>query len=296
MGGRITAQATVAHRWADPEFAKLLTQAHTEIQNVLLAQCQKEGYGDTLTACAGDPYAGLSTAQQVDRYTQRLTYGFTRTGKAGQALDTPADAAALLVTAFPELTAEQRTQVLERTATDSGYPLDPTGTGTPSRQRIDLAAAMAAHVVVGADGSVTVTDSPDATRASVADASRAHRRGRRTRRVRPGRVHVRRGLAEEHAHPGRRCGDRRVGRAGEGDRRQLHGVVVQRGFTTRTVTVTSANGAFTRTYTVGFQPVEQRPPHWPGAAPGAADTPAGPGGTGGGGLWSPVREWERSMA
>lgn len=54
MGGRITGQATVAHRWADPDFAKLLTQAHTEIENVLLAQCEKEGYGDTLAACEGD--------------------------------------------------------------------------------------------------------------------------------------------------------------------------------------------------------------------------------------------------
>lgn len=46
MGGRISAQATVAHRWADPDFEKLLTQAHTEMENVLLAQCEKE---DTAT-------------------------------------------------------------------------------------------------------------------------------------------------------------------------------------------------------------------------------------------------------
>ncbi len=55
MGGRITGQATVAHRWADPDFAKLLMQAHTEMENVLLATCEKEGYGDTLAACAGAP-------------------------------------------------------------------------------------------------------------------------------------------------------------------------------------------------------------------------------------------------
>ena len=70
MGGRISAQATVAHRWADPDFEKLLTQAHTEMENVLLAQCEKEGYGDTLAACEGDSYAGLSTAQHVDLYTR----------------------------------------------------------------------------------------------------------------------------------------------------------------------------------------------------------------------------------
>ena len=61
------------------------------------------------------------------------------------------------------------------------------------------------------------------------------------------------------------------------------------GFTTRTVTVTSANGEHSRTYTVGFQRTDHdhRPP-WSG----------GPWNQGGGGghddtgLWSPSREWE----
>ncbi|MEU1163740.1 carbohydrate-binding protein, partial [Streptomyces sp. NPDC005921] len=170
MGGRITGQATVAHRWADPDFAALLTQAHTEIENVLLARCETEGYGDTLTACEGTPYDALSTAQDVDLYTRRLTYGFSQVGKAGQALRTPSDAAALLITAFPGLTAEQRTEILEQTATDSGYPLDLTADDEASWQRINLAAAMTADVVVGADGSVTVTNHADATKASIADA------------------------------------------------------------------------------------------------------------------------------
>ncbi len=93
-----------------------------------------------------------------------MTYGFSQTGEAGHALDAPSDAAALPHHRLPDLTAEQRAQVLEQTATDSGYPLALTASGGPAWQRINLAAAMAADVVVNADGSVTVTDFSDATR------------------------------------------------------------------------------------------------------------------------------------
>ncbi|MEU3356573.1 phosphatase PAP2 family protein, partial [Streptomyces sp. NPDC037389] len=253
MGGRITAQATVAHRWADPAFAELLRQAHTEIESVLLARCEEEGYGDTLTACAGDPYAGLSTAQDVDLYTRRLTYGFSRTGAGGQALDVPADAAALLITAFPDLTAEQRAQVLEQTATDSGYPLDLTASGGPGWQRINLAAAMAADVRVNADGSVTVTDVPDATRASRADASAITVGGVPLEGFDPdvstyvvdwprhGRIPS---VGAEAAGPGARVKVTDGSDTLSSSRSRL---------TTRTITVTSANGAYTRTYTVGFR-------------------------------------------
>ncbi|MFI6247717.1 glycoside hydrolase domain-containing protein [Streptomyces sp. NPDC051016] len=253
MGGRITGQATVAHRWADPDFAALLTQAHTEIENVLLARCETEGYGDTLTACAGTPYDALSTAQDVDLYTRRLTYGFSQVGKAGQALRAPSDAAALLITAFPGLTAEQRTEILEQTATDSGYPLDLTADGGASWQRINLAAAMAADVVVGADGSVTVTNHPDATRASIADAEAITVGGVAIDGFDPdvttyvvdwprnARIPA---VTAVPARPGARVkvtdGGSVLSAAGSR-------------LTTRTIRVTSPNGSVTRTYTVGFQ-------------------------------------------
>ncbi|WP_217166191.1 glycoside hydrolase domain-containing protein [Streptomyces sp. AC512_CC834] len=288
MGGRVTAQATVAHRWADPAFEKLLTQAHTEIENVLLAQCAKEGYGDTLTACAGDPYAGASTAQHIDQYTRRLSYGFSQVGKGGQVLKAPSDAASLLITAFPGLTDEQRTQVLEQTATDSGYPLDLTGTGGPSWQRINLAAAMAADVVVNADGSVTVTNFSDATKASVADASAITVGGVAIDGFDPevstyvvdwprrGRIPaVSAVAAESGARVKVTNGSSTVSSS-------------QHRFTTRTITVTSANGAVTRTYTVGIQRADH---HHRSAATGGAV--GGDGAAGGDGrLWSPAREWE----
>ncbi|MFI0235823.1 glycoside hydrolase domain-containing protein [Streptomyces sp. NPDC016845] len=252
MGGRIGAQATVAHRWADPDFARLLTQAHTEMENVLLARCEKQGYGTTLTACAGDPYAGQSTAQHLDTYTQRLSYGFSRVGKAGQAVEVPSDAAALLLTAFPDLTAAQRTQILEQTATDSGYPLDLTADGKASWQRVNLAAAMAANVRVAADGSVTVTNVPDATGASVADASALTVGGTALDGFDPdvstyvvdwpknGRIPAVGAVASA-------SGARVKVRDGSD-------VVSSRGtrLTARTATVTSANGAVVQTYTVAF--------------------------------------------
>ncbi|WP_393087164.1 glycoside hydrolase domain-containing protein [Streptomyces sp. LN704] len=311
MGGRISGQATVAHRWADPDFAKLLTQAHTEMENVLLAQCEKEGYGDTLAACEGDSYAGLSKAQDVDLYTRRLTYGFSQVGKAGQALKAPSDAAALLITAFPDLTTEQRTQVLEQTATDSGYPLDLTADGGASWQRINLAAAMAAKVVVGADGSVTVKNFADATKASVADAKAITVGGAAIDGFDPNvstyvvdwpknaRIPA---VSAVPAQPGARV------KVTDGS-----SVLSSSGhkFTTRTIKVTSANGSVTRTYTVGFQPTDRDDrPVAAGGTSGYRDAEgaslwslsrlSGAGGTGAGlvggaGLWSPGAEWARPM-
>ncbi|MFD7897174.1 glycoside hydrolase domain-containing protein [Streptomyces sp. NPDC059743] len=253
MGGRIAGQATVAHRWADPDFAKLLTQAHTEMENVLLAQCEKEGYGDSLAACEGDSYAGLSTAQHVDLYTRRLDYGFSQVGKSGQALRTPSDAAALLITAFPDLTTAQRTQILEQTATDSGSPLDLTGDGGASWERINLAAAMSAHVVVKADGSVTVTNYSDATRASVADAKAITVGGVAIDGFDPAvSTYVVDWPKNKKIPAVSAVPDRSGARVKVTDGSSVLSSAGPR-FTTRTIKVTSANGSVTRTYTVGFQ-------------------------------------------
>ncbi|MFD3455456.1 glycoside hydrolase domain-containing protein [Streptomyces sp. NPDC058691] len=302
MGGRISGQATVAHRWADPDFAKLLTQAHTEIENVLLDSCEQQGYGDTLAACAGDSYAGLSPAQDVDLYTQRLTYGFSQVGKAGQTLRTPSDAAALLITAFPELTTGQRTQILEQTATDSGYPLDLTGDGEASWQRINLAAAMAAKVVVGADGSVTVTNHSDATKASVADAKAITVSGVAIDGFDPDVSTYVVDWPKDKKIPAVSAVP-----AQSGARVKVtDGSPVLSGghhFSTRTIKVTSANGAVTRTYTVGFEPTDRD--HRPAAAGGHGDDGGhgghhGNGGSGSwpfgdAGAWAPETEWAEPM-
>ncbi|MFB8754414.1 glycoside hydrolase domain-containing protein [Streptomyces nigra] len=301
MGGRIAAQATVAHRWADPDFAQLLTQAHTEMRNVLLAQCEEKGYGDTLESCAGEPYAGLSPAQQVDLYTQRLDYGFSPVGEPGQSLEAPSDAAALLTTAFPDLTTEQRTQILEQTATDSGRPLDLTAEGGASWERINLAAALSARVVVNADGSVKVTNFPDATKAADADAAAVEVGGVAIDGFDPAvSTYVvdwpkNRRLPSLSAVPAQSGARVKVSEGSS--------ILSSPGhrFTTRTIEVTSADGAVTRTYTVGFQLTDrdERPVAAGGSGGGRAGGASGLlGGADAGaspleghGLWSPSAEW-----
>ncbi|WP_431964828.1 glycoside hydrolase domain-containing protein [Actinacidiphila sp. bgisy160] len=305
MGGRISGQATVAHRWADPGFAKLLLQAHTEMENVLLALCAKEGYGDTLAACAGDSYGGLTAAQQVDLYTRRLDYGFSQVGKSGQALKAPSDAAALLITAFPDLSAEQRTQILEQTATDSGFPLDLTADGGASWERINLSAAMAAKVVVNADGSVKVTNHTDATKASVADAKAITVAGVAIDGVDPAvSTYVvdwpnNRKIPALSAVPAESGAQVKVT-----DGSSVLSSTGHR-FTTRTIQVTSANGSVTRTYTVGFQLTDRddRPVAAGGNGgdriTGASDPLSrggnGTGSAGGAGFWAPATEWANPL-
>ena len=170
IGGRMVAQATVAHRWADPEYAARLSAAHAELESTLLEVCRDNELGETLLACSGDAYAGLSPAAATELYTQRLTYGFPRVAASGQTLITPTEASALLSTAFPELTDAQRAQVLQLTALDSGQPLDLTAQGDASWERINLAKALTASVTVNADGSVSIGNYTDATQQAVATA------------------------------------------------------------------------------------------------------------------------------
>ncbi|WP_327248651.1 cadherin-like beta sandwich domain-containing protein [Streptomyces sp. NBC_01320] len=186
-----------------------------------------------------------------------LTYGFSQVGKSGQTLKTPSDAAALLITAFPGLTTEQRTQILEQTATDSGYPLDLTAVGGASWERINLAAAMAAKVVVNADGSVTVKNFSDATKASVADA----------RAITVGGVSIDGFDPDVSTYVVDWPKNKRIPTVSATPAQSGARVKVTEGssvlsstgsrFTTRTIKVTSANGSVTRTYTVGFQPTDR---------------------------------------
>lgn len=194
-------------------------------------------------------------------YTRRLSYGFSQVGRSGQALKAPADAAALLITAFPDLTTEQRTQIIEQTATDSGYPLDLTGDGEASWERINLAAAMAAQVAVNADGSVTVTNFADATKAAIADASAITVGGVPIDGFDPEVstyvVDVEKNakapaVTAVPAQPGAKVkvteGSKILSSSGSGSGSK---------FTTRTIRVTSADGAVTRTYTVGLRSTDR---------------------------------------
>ncbi|MET7751171.1 glycoside hydrolase domain-containing protein [Micromonospora sp. NPDC005367] len=266
MGSRMTGQATVAHRWADPAFDDLLMQAHDEIESVLLDECHEEGF-DSLLACTGEPYRGLDAGHAESLYTERLSYGFPRVGQPGVPANIPDEAGALLTTAFPDLTNAQRVQILEQTALDSGYPLDLTAAGDPSWQRINLARAMTAQVEVNDDGTVTVTNHPDDTTASVATASSltvggvavdGFDAGTQTYMVDWPRN---RRLPTVVAQPTEHGAKVSVSTAKDG---------------TRALTVTSLNGQFSRRYTVAF--FRTADDHRPGSAqPGHPDHPAQPG-------------------
>ncbi|MEJ5920155.1 phosphatase PAP2 family protein [Corynebacterium sp. H78] len=150
MGGRMMGNQAAADRWADPEFRPLIEAAAAELRAELEWRC-----GSTLEECVATDTPYMSNAEAVRVYTERMTYGFPQIGPAGQDIQVPARYAGLLETRFPELTEQQRNEVLARTAIDSGYPLDRTD-GEANHVRINMARALAAQVTVNADGSLNI--------------------------------------------------------------------------------------------------------------------------------------------
>lgn len=151
IGGRMMGQASIAKRWADPEFRELLEAASDELHAVLEADC-----GAPLEECIADDTPYMEPDKAADLYRDRLTYGFDQIGATDVPMDVPDVAAALLISSHPDLSKEQRIQLLELTAIDSGYPLDLSVHSTSSWQRIDLSAAMTAKVTVDRDGNVHI--------------------------------------------------------------------------------------------------------------------------------------------
>lgn len=149
IGGRMMGQASIAKRWADPQFRELLEAASEELHSVLEMDC-----GSSLKECIAKDTPYLESDIAAATYRDRLSYGFEQIGQANVAMDVPRTAAALLISSHPDLTEAQRIRVLELTAIDSGYPLDLSVHSTASWQRIDLLAAMTAHVTVSRNGDV----------------------------------------------------------------------------------------------------------------------------------------------
>ncbi|WP_027018931.1 phosphatase PAP2 family protein [Corynebacterium sputi] len=148
IGGRMTGNAAAADRWADLEFRALIEAAAEEVRGEIESRC-----GATVEVCVANDSPYLSTSEAVDVYTERMTYGFDPIAATGEPVTVPERYAGLLATTFPELTDEQRTQILAHTAIDSGYPMD----GPGGHHRMNLARAMAAQVTVNADGSLSIT-------------------------------------------------------------------------------------------------------------------------------------------
>jgi membrane-associated phospholipid phosphatase len=169
MGGRINGEAALAARWSDTRFrTQVLEPARKELLTYLtrtsgktLAQVIKAQKAYTSNPYGGEKLPG-GTAQIVTNrksavkvYTERLTYGFPKSGTKGLKASVPAGAGNLLLSTFPKLTAAQRTSVLAQTEIASGYPLDQSQTESGSWERLNLAAAMSATVKL-AHGKVTV--------------------------------------------------------------------------------------------------------------------------------------------
>jgi len=171
MGGRMSGQATVANRWADPVYRDVMAQATDELRSTLSALCVQAGYGSDLVACAraGEPASAETDLAQT--YRDRLTYSAYTTADgvrhtdgfpqvfpqlADQPLIVPAGAPDMLRSTFPDLTDQQRAIVLQATALPGGYALDKTRTGQPSWERVDLLAALQATVTVNSSGDLVV--------------------------------------------------------------------------------------------------------------------------------------------
>lgn len=170
IGGRIEGHVNTATRLADGDYIdSTLTPARDELVDYLEERCDSDGHGATLADCIEDTDANdaggytnaftdpVSASPVIDRasaltvYTARMTYGFDRTSDGGQAARVPENAEKLLVTAFPDLTDEQRRAVLAATEIDSGFPLDASSDGWA---RINLPAALSAKVTVDPTGAV----------------------------------------------------------------------------------------------------------------------------------------------
>lgn len=150
IGGRMTGQAAAADRLNDPRMRDALNQAAAEIR----AEIEwRTGMSIAQLVATDTPY--VTTQQAVDGYTPLLSYGFAPVYHAAAAMVVPQAAPVLLSAAHPELNWEQRAELLRLTAEPAGNPLDWQGPGG-SWQRLNLARAMAAQVIVNADGSLTL--------------------------------------------------------------------------------------------------------------------------------------------
>lgn len=170
VGGRIDGEVALADRWSDATYRNtVLLPARAELVKAL-----QKATGHSLAwdiahekQYTSNPYGGKKipggTAQivtnrksAVNVYSERLTYGFSKIGAKHLAPSVPAGAENLLRTTYPTLSDGQRKSILAQTELTSGYPLDGTGTSAGAWQRLNLAAATSAVVLVEKHGAVKV--------------------------------------------------------------------------------------------------------------------------------------------
>ncbi|WP_319018096.1 autotransporter-associated beta strand repeat-containing protein [Gallaecimonas mangrovi] len=137
----ILADAQSAYSTAQSYFGELADQAGESLYDYAHATVVSPGSltdGDNVNTEVFNNNDYSDHAAMKALYRQRLTYGFTQTGSAGEDPVVPEGAERLLASRQPYLTAAQRRAVIYTTEIDSGYPIidDSNGWG-----RIDLVTA-----------------------------------------------------------------------------------------------------------------------------------------------------------
>nr|WP_245531614.1 phosphatase PAP2 family protein [Corynebacterium capitovis] len=151
IGGRMSGYAAAADRLNDPRMRHALDQAAAELRAEIEWRT-----GKTIAQLVASDAPYVSTQQAVTTMGEWADYGLPRVYNPDAPMIVPQAAPVLLAGKFPNLSWDQRAEVLRLTASEAGNPLDWQGEGG-SWQRINLVAALAASVTVGADGQVSVS-------------------------------------------------------------------------------------------------------------------------------------------
>ncbi|AWB85122.1 acid phosphatase [Corynebacterium liangguodongii] len=150
IGGRMSGYAAAADRLNDPKMRNALDQAAAELR----AEIEwRTGVSIAELVARDTPY--ISTADAVSTMGQWMDYGLPEAYHEDAPMQVPQAAPVLLAARFPELSWQQREEVLRRTAAPAGAPLDWQGPGG-SWQRVNLVAATAARLSVNPDGSLNI--------------------------------------------------------------------------------------------------------------------------------------------
>lgn len=154
IAGRAIATRMIAYRMHDDTWKAKFDAARTQLRSAIEAHC-----GKTIAECIASSPPTMSNTDARAYARDKLTYGFTRVGAAGQTFQAPDYSYELLDYAYPTATQAEKEQILVSTAIDSGYPLDTTGTAATTANigwtRLDLGAALNQPTTPPATGTST---------------------------------------------------------------------------------------------------------------------------------------------
>ena len=148
MGSRMVVEHHIADMMNDPAWRKQFDEARQQVRTALEKEC-----GMSLESCAkpvpqNDPY---TRPEMRNFYRYTMTYGLPKVNEMAQSVTVPAGAEVLLEAPLPQLSAEQRRQLLASTSIDSGYALSDGGENANFWQRVNLVDAIAKAKQQGAE-------------------------------------------------------------------------------------------------------------------------------------------------